>query len=511
MAQQAAIQNAVDPYLLNFAVPKIPEFIKYYDDFLDKSCTIFDLKTNDSWSISVNGSQNFIEFSSFHGDIKSLLKWSCVICLQELSPATAYIYFDSLNQTISDSLIKPIITGTQTDLKLHWEFLKLELSVRGSFKDRHALFAIKLILKKLAKHSLGNWKPEHLNFISSLTGLPYDGKYANVRSGDVFLSIDDEAAIIRYLDTQAKSIGENIQHIDDTKLFHTCILCCSYQFGMRPSQIGGVKMCDVRLWNNTDNKISVHITFKKVKQRYSGSITPLTRKIKQEWNSLFVELHKRNMTNGIKPDQLFFNVNSAAETGQIIPRITKSILENPKSANHLRHSAAQRLVDAGANQEELAEFLGHTDLDTGLVYFDVSANQAERVNKALGISDIYSKIMNVAHAKFINIEELKKLKGEHQIGGVPHGIPIVGIGGCLASQHLCPANPVTSCYGCNKFMPLNDSKIHKEVLHGMRNVVKQFIDSGREDNSSPTFLQLKHIINNVQSIITEIEGRDNNE
>ncbi|MBP0657292.1 site-specific integrase, partial [Mycobacterium tuberculosis] len=74
------------------------------------------------------------------------------------------------------------------------------------------------------------------------------------------------------------------------------------------------------------------------------------------------------------------------------------------------HTAAQRLVDAGASQEELAEFLGHSDMTTALVYYETSANQAERVNKALGISEIYQRVARIAHNRFIGPEELAQLK-----------------------------------------------------------------------------------------------------
>jgi hypothetical protein len=157
------------------------------------------------------------------------------------------------------------------------------------------------------------------------------------------------------------------------------------------------------------------------------------------------------------------------------------------SATDLRHTAAQRLVDAGASQDELAEFMGHTDITTGLVYFQTSPNQAERVNRALGISQVYQKVAQIAHDRFISKEEMAGLKGEHQIAGVPHGIPIAGIGGCASGQPACPFNPITSCYGCRKFMPLHELPIHQQVLQDLRGIVVFFNEASRGDANSPAY------------------------
>ncbi|WP_019102001.1 hypothetical protein, partial [Chromobacterium haemolyticum] len=163
-----------------------------------------------------------------------------------------------------------------------------------------------------------------------------------------------------------------------------------------------------------------------------------------------------------------------------------------------------RLVDAGASQEELAEFMGHTDITTGLVYYRSSANQAELVNKALGLSTIYSRVAKIAHDKFISPDELAELKDEQQIAGVPHGITIAGIGGCSSGQPLCPSNPILACYGCHKFMPIREIGVHEQVLSDFRDIVQFFHQSSRGDKESPAYLQLQRTISSVQAIIDEL-------
>jgi hypothetical protein len=166
---------------------------------------------------------------------------------------------------------------------------------------------------------------------------------------------------------------------------------------------------------------------------------------------LFIALVAYADSQGRDGNDRVFGVRSNHEAGSRIARRVESLIGDDACAMDLRHTAAQRLVDAGASHEELAEFMGHSHVQTGLVYYATSATHAERVNRALGASDIYRRVAKIAHDRFISPKELTQLKGEQQIAGVPHGIPIAGIGGCKSGQPACPYNPVTSCYGCRKF------------------------------------------------------------
>jgi hypothetical protein len=98
------------------------------------------------------------------------------------------------------------------------------------------------------------------------------------------------------------------------------------------------------------------------------------------------------------------------------------------------------------------------------------------------------------------------LKGEQQIAAVLHGIPIAGIGGCQTGQPACPYNPVTSCYGCRKFMPVHDKQLHEKVLADMREIVLFFDGSSRGDIQSPAYLQLQRTIAEIQTVIAELDG-----
>lgn len=94
---------------------------------------------------------------------------------------------------------------------------------------------------------------------------------------------------------------------------------------------------------------------------------------------------------------------------------------------------------------------------------------------------------------------------DQQIGAVPHGIPIAGIGGCGIGQSLCVKNPVLSCYTCRKFMPLKDSRIHEEVVESLRPVVMDFANASRGNNESPAYTQLRRMLTAATQVAADIK------
>jgi hypothetical protein len=126
--------------------------------------------------------------------------------------------------------------------------------------------------------------------------------------------------------------------------------------------------------------------------------------------------------------------STPAEVSKTLADMTEALLNGRRTVRELRHTAAQRFVDAGASEEELAAFMVHSDLNTGLVYFRSSVSQGERVNQALGVSAVYQRVVKIAHDRFISVKELTELKGDQQIAGVPHGVPIAGIGGARSGS-----------------------------------------------------------------------------
>lgn len=480
------------------ALPELPSVIRYYDDFLDDTCSIRNPAEVDVWSISRHGTIETLDFRSFSPELRSLVKHWCCNQIQTLALSTARSRFHELRR-IEPSDLGFVIQTTPTSARSNWQHL---LTKDYGTKEVDAL---KSILYYFCKFNIAGWSSKYGEFLSTLP-LPATDKYVSVRNGDAFLSVDEEAVLVAHFDRMSDTITQSPELVRDDELRQTTVLVCSFQFGLRPMQIGMLQIRDVRIWKDTEDSIaSVHLTFRMIKQRSRNKALPLLRKVKREWAPLFIELYERAIRSGLSGNDRIFGVSSSSEAGVIISKATAKLLPDPRNATELRHTAAQRLVDAGASQEELTEFMGHSDIDTGLIYFQTSANQAERVNAALGISAIYQQVRKIAHDRFIDEKELAVLKGEQQIGAVPHGIPISGIGACAIGQPSCPSNPVMACYGCFKFLPINDLEIHKRVLADFRSVVTFFSKASEGDGNSPAYVQLKRTISNVQSIIAELE------
>jgi integrase len=489
-------------------LPSIPPIIRYEDDYLDK---VHSLRTDDeAWSIEYRGRNVDLSFDRFPAPLATLMRHWCSWALSVVSASTTGLYLSSLTRLYESegiSFFDTFLSASPMEASDYWHTQLLPRLAPVSAPGA------KSFLLFLCMMGLGRWTREYRDFASSFRS-PYKDKYAAVRAGDVFLTADEEALIVDHLDMISTAVRSSPQTISTEQLRAACILLASYQLAMRPIQISRVKVSDVRIFSRgpaADDTV-VHITFMMAKQRSAVlKRMPMTRRIKREWAILYVEFHDRRKTPGVVDvmqgtvDNAFFGLipDHVANT---IAKYSGEILEEGRSANEFRHTAAQRLVDAGASAEELASFLGHAWIDTGLVYFSTSLTQAERLNKAMSISPIYREVVNVARTKKIDKKALLGLPPDQQIGGVPHGIPIAGIGGCNLGQSLCTKNPVLSCYGCRKFMPINEPGIHIEVRDAFRGVVRMFYDASRgESGQSSAYQQLTRTLDAVEQTIAEIE------
>lgn len=488
------------------SLPSLPSSVRYQDDFDNIVRTLTDFRTSSRFQLVMNGKNVTFDFSRFNTEHEVFAKnLFFYFIANDFSISTAYGYLLVLRDLGADTLTEMLLAGP-SEIKSAWA----KLFVRSELP--YMIFpAVRATLVFLSRHHLFGWSPDYLDFIRITLPAPFKDKYAGVRTGDVFLSAQEEAIIVSYLNSLALKATHSPGNISNQLLEHGCMLLCSYLFGMRPIQIAMLTMRDVRIWieSEMEHHQAVHLTFRMVKQRHKNKAFPLTRRVKHEWTPMVILLYGRASADGRSGDDRLFDILSALAVSKAIKDLATALVGCDVSATDLRHTAAQRLVDAGASQEEVAEFMGHADVTTCLVYYSSSPNQAERVNKALGISPIYQQVAKIAHAKFITPAELAQLKGTQQIAGVPHGIPISGIGGCETGQPSCQYNPITSCYSCQKFMPVANIDLHKRVLGDMRSVVNFFVEASRDDGNSPAFMQLKRTIASIQQVIVELEGPDN--
>ncbi|OAE50063.1 integrase [Achromobacter xylosoxidans] len=491
---------------LCFTLSDLPSIIRYRDDFDDTLRAIRAPVELPAFELSINGRRVNVDFSGWGEHCAFIFKHVFVFVLgEDLSVSTAASYIFSAHH-LTEADVMALLRAGPTGVGPVWVDLRARCLPAGAY------ICAKYLLHLLCVHRLFGWSIEHRMYIRTAFPLPARDPYAGIRSGDVFLSAGEEAAILRHLDEIASVLATpSAQSLSFDDICDAGMLTCAYQFGMRPIQISMLAERNVRIWQDVpEGPPTVHLTFHMAKQRSDSKRIPLTRRLKREWSPIFVAVKARRGLRNDAPVARYFPVQSSYEAGSRIASLVRKLIKSQDlgSATDLRHTAAQRLVDAGASHEELAEFLGHSDARTGLVYFATSASHAERVNRALGASDIYRRVAKIAHDRFISHEELTQLKGDQQIAGVPHGILIAGIGGCTSGQPACPYNPVMSCYGCGKFLPLHDKTMHEHVLLSMREVVLFFEQSSRGDTQSPTYLQLQRTIAGIQAVLAELEDEN---
>lgn len=484
------------------SLPALPPMIRYYDQLEQAVHTIHAPSHQTVFVVSINGSKRQLEFPPSRSNYATLWKHVFAYLLSEdLSVTTAYNYCRS-GLEIPLDLQANVIKAGPIRVAQVWS------QVRATGMSTGAIAALKALLSMMCRFRLRGWSDGYAAYLERALPYPHRDSYAGVRSGDVFLGPSQEAAIVRFLDDLTVKVTRSRgRTIRTSFLADAAMLACAYQFGMRPLQIAMLRKNHIRIWQDAQaGPPSVHLTFYMAKQRTTTARKPLTRKVKSEWSNLFCTLAERTTLDSPEAPGSLFLTRSASEVGQRISRLTRRIIGSREigSTMDLRHTAAQRLVDAGANHEELAEFLGHSHVTTGLVYFDVSSSHAERVNRALGASNVYRHVARIARERFISPEELTQFKEDQQIAGVPHGIPIAGIGACTSGQPSCPYNPITSCYGCQKFLPVRDSALHASVLADMRRTVLLFESAGRASGSAPAFLQLQRTITEIQAVLESL-------
>lgn len=504
--QELFANNSADTEILRELcrlLPPLPSALRYYDEFEDAIRSIKNPNALTIFEISAYGKNFYVDFARLGKDSSVIFRHVFSYLLaQDLGVISAVNYL-SAAQHLQPADVAALVEAGPTRIGSVWKALRARTLPAGAY------ICAKYVLQLLCTLRLFGWSDDYQTYLKNALPLPTKDKYASVRSGDVFLSVDEEAILVRYLDdTVAKLTTLGEEALGHDEIVDAAMLLCSYQFGMRRIQLAMLTLGNVRIWSEDDSTTkSVHLTFHMAKQRSNTKRKPLPRRVKVEWTPLFVYLKSKLEASGADANAKFFSAQSPDEVGKRISSLVRKLLESDVrgTLTDLRHTAAQRLVDAGASHEELAEFMGHSQVNTGLVYFATAASHAERVNRALGASEVYRRVAKIAHDRFISSEELSELKGEQQIAGVPHGIPIAGIGGCSSGQPSCPYNPVTSCYGCRRFMPLHNREIHQQVLADMREVVLFFDQSSRGDVRSPAYLQLQRTIAEIQNVIEELE------
>ncbi|MBD8099143.1 tyrosine-type recombinase/integrase [Pseudomonas fluorescens] len=477
--------------LLDDSLPVLPSSVRYYDDFEDKY-NIINKLYDDEWKTQFDGKKYTVKFIKVPQGVRRAFKHIAIDMLGRLDVKSAIMFLDNILRS-PDSTILAISESPQK-FRDYWILNVSNWAYMNALATRTAIHS-------MCRLGLGSWTTDFSDYVSLLPAPKLD-TYKTVRMQECFLPLDHQSLIIEYLDEVAILASKSLTAEAALVFRDASLLILSHQFGLRPGQIARIQTADVRSYNPK----TLHIAVPLGKQRGKERKRLITRRIKTDWVQIFnsyIDASSYLFVNNDYPTHLFFRM-PPKDVSLAIAGLTEKITGQRWSATDLRHSAAQRLVDSGVSHISLSEFMGHATTLTANVYFDASPTQTQRVNQALALSNIYSNVAEVAKTRTIDKTALLGLHPDQQIGGVPHGIPIAGIGGCSTGQSLCTKNPVLSCYTCRKFLPLSDPKIHESVVESLRPVVTAFATASRFNDESPAYTQLRRMFQAALKVAEEV-------
>lgn len=471
----------------------LPRLIRYYDDFHDRVRSISHLSENDVWYVHADGKKHNLHFSRIPERCRLLFKHIMVELFERCDPSTVVAYANHI-LTRPRHIEKAAVLNV-TEWLTYWNEFILPV------ESTNTASALRSAIHSMCALSIGQWTKDLHDLVSALRA-PRNDVYKTVRNRECFVPLDQQSLIIEFFDELRGQIDREAGVIPDIELRNACILLLSHQYGLRPGSIARIKIQDVRLHESG----AVHVAIPLIKLRDKDALRRVIRRIKHDWAALFIEFLRRReseQAGSTSSAESLFHL-SPAGVSHVIINLTSELLGDAWTPTDLRHTAAQRLADAGASHVSLSEFLGHASTLTANVYFDASPSQAERVNQALSLSPIYTAIVDTARTRTITPMELRGLPPTQQIGAVPHGIPIAGIGGCTIGQSLCTKNPVLSCYTCRRFLPVADRRVHESVVDSLRPVVKMFANASHATGSGGSQAQLTRTLRAAMRVIQDI-------
>ncbi len=481
----------------NFALLQsvtLPSAVRYKDDFGRETRSIRDLASSDNWQIMVDGLKLNCNFGRANPADRPLLKRWLVDLITEIKPRSAHGYFASvivLGSETVNAIIRRLAEDHPSDFRTYWLVdLRPKLTIAQ-------VRAVRSLCRTFCNHGYGQWSPDHLDFVANLKGYPLD-KYAVVASGDCFVDLYDQSVIAQSLDDLAERIKIQPSKVSLETLRGAIILSLTFQHGLRSLQIASITAASVKLYPTG----AVHFKFPVAKQRRSAAVQERLRSVRREWCPIFIEFQKRRKA---ARQDIYFLGRTPDEIRADFKAHLEYIGAGDWSITDLRHTAAQRLADSGASHAAITEFMSHADLATALVYIKASPTQAGRVNQALGASDIFSVVAKAARTGIISRHDLDNVPDANLIVGIPHGVPLGGIGACKAEVGLCSKNPVVSCYTCHKFLAVADTSVHEEVVSSLRKIVLDFARMARPGETSPAMAQLRATLEAAQSLIDHLE------
>lgn len=466
--------------VLEWRWPACPSSITVYDKYADVESQLW--LSESTWSIPGRGVVERLTFDS--GAVGELQRKLTILTQASNAPSTLAMFA----RTVANHWVEyeQILLGGPTEVRALWS---------ATIRDVTAAKAGKMLLKLVCRLQLGSWAPLHQPLVRSLDTLakaPLLAQRRKLKRREKVLAVSTQADIVGVLDEAAANPNLPLPEVEGL-----AALALFFQHGMRPVQLLALKLEHLPApVIDASGQAALVVSYHAAKQ---GTETrELLRQVKPEWASLLVRLRD----SAIRAERTrVFSCTAADELWTVVKRACKLHRLNVDfKAYGVRHTSAQSLADAGHDRKSIKEFLGHSNLNAATTYLRASRQQGALVNKALGASKLYESIIAFSTDAFIDTKRLLEADEDQQIGAVVGSRLVAGIGLCSSGQTNCSYNPVTSCYGCSRFMPVAEVAPHQEAVAGMREQVQVYLDDPSSE-TSPAFLQLRTALSGAQQAL----------
>jgi integrase len=444
---------------LNWQWPVSPRVFKVYDKYADVEFNLFAGAA--TWEMSVHGRPEVFKFASGK---EGLLQQKLVMLTQvDRSPSSILKFTRTLLRNWHFYL-QLLESGPAAVLE-HWDVLVTDIDKAKTAKT---------LLRFALRLSLGKWRVEHEDMVKGLDARANSSsalQRGRLVRREKLLSIEKQSQLVRVLD-----ICSPEPEMSESQAEGLAALALTFQHGMRSVQLLSLLVEHVNIFTDASDSPVCLVSFHTAKQKEDRTVGgEMARQIMPGWaNPLSILLSYAKEAGRTR----VFCLGTSQQLWAKVKRVCGDAgFKVDFNAGSLRHSSAQALADAGHSRKSIQWFLGHSNSATAAAYIRASLQQGNLINAALGTSKLYGKILSIANGQFVTVEELSCVPEDEQIGAVVGHRLVAGIGRCRSGQSTCIYDPVSSCYGCSRYMPALNPLAHMEAIAGMREQVVVFFEA----------------------------------
>jgi integrase len=289
-------------------------------------------------------------------------------------------------------------------------------------------------------------------------------------------------------DTEMKLISDALNNEDGT-LRQRIIVRLLLELGLRPltfSIIRGKHLLThdvpVAEEGETDTKTLYQLEVPKLKDREAKIATWHTRPLSADLGRDLVKVRRSKdelllhwLADHMRPQQKISDIlkDWVRQTNIISPRTGQPL---NLFSRRFRRTLATDMAVQGASRAQIAQALGHSDLQNVEVYLDASAAILDRM-KEEGAFDFQDEVVDlfmgeVGHPDDEDVSEQRVPAAAPQVGGLKETTG--NIGACQKSSP-CSLTPPLSCYTCQKFVAFDDAP-HADIKDELENWIRNSPD-----------------------------------